>query len=51
MKKLLVPTVVCAALGIAGAAHGDVLFFLDEGEFQAALQQAGKIKKGFENFP
>ncbi len=51
MKKHLVPTVVCAALGIAGIAHGDVLFFLDEGEFQAALQQAGMTKKGFEDFP
>ncbi len=50
MKKLLVPTVACAAFGIAGAAHGDFLFFLDPGEFQAAIDAAGKVSKGFWDF-
>ena len=42
-----------AILLCARAAHAEVhvLFFLDEAEFQAALEQTGKIKEGFEVFP
>ncbi len=40
-----------AILLCAQAAHADVLFFLDEVEFQVALEQAGKVLKGFEDFP
>ncbi len=42
-----------AILWCAQAAHGEVhvLFFLDEVEFQAALEQAGKVAKDTEDFP
>ncbi|MFB3099445.1 MAG: hypothetical protein ACE1ZX_05360, partial [Acidimicrobiia bacterium] len=40
-----------AILLCAQSAHGDVLFFLNEAEFQATLQQAGKVLEGFEDFP
>ncbi len=40
-----------AILLCAQAAHADVLFFVSQAEFQGALEQAGRIKKGIESFP
>ncbi len=47
-KMYAVATLLCAQ-----AAHAEVhvLFFLGEAEFQAALEQAGKVLKGFEEYP
>ena len=39
-----------AALAVSGAAQGDFVFFTDRGEFQAALERAGKVSKGFWDF-
>ena len=50
MKKRMIVLGSVAALSLSGAALGDFVFFTNPDEFFAAIEDQGKVSKGFWDF-